>query len=115
MGKGERDNGSTQKIRTIEAHHTQEPCIIASHALLLCNVARKRARSVLAESGPVTMVVVDFGIEESTTPGSSPCGCGAWSNGSGGVVSLGDGEGEGDNDSGGVEPAECCAGAKEIK
>lgn len=97
---------STQKARTvIHAYHTQEPCIIASHALLLCNVARKRARSVQAESGPVTMVVVVFVIE-STTPGSSPCGCGAWSRGSGGVVSLGDGVGEGDNDSGGVEPAE---------
>jgi hypothetical protein len=50
------------------AHHTQEPCIIASHALLLCNVARKRARSAQVESGLVTMVVVVvFVIEESTT------------------------------------------------
>jgi hypothetical protein len=64
---------------------------------------------VLAESGPVTMAVVVFGIEASTTPGSSPCGCGAWSSGKGGVASRGDGVGEGDNDSGGVEPAECCA------
>lgn len=62
---------------------------------------------MLAESGPVTMVVVVvFGIAESTTPGSSPCVCGAWSSGRGGVASLGDGVGEGDNDSGGVEPAE---------
>jgi len=84
--------------------HTQEPCINASHALLLCNVARNRARSVQVESGLVTMVVVVvFVIEESA---SSPCGCGVWSSGSGGVASLGDGVGEGDNDSGGVEQAE---------
>jgi hypothetical protein len=30
-------------------------------------------------------------------------------------VSLGDGVGEGDNDSGGVEPAECYAGARQKK
>ena len=60
------------------------------------------------------MVVVVFVIEP-TTSGSSPCECGAWSSGSGGVVSLGDGVGEGDNDSGGVEPAECYAGARQKK
>ena len=68
-----------------------------------------------AASGPVTMVVVAFVIEESTTPGSSPCECGVWSSGSGGVASLGDGVGEGDNDSGGVEPAECYADARTTK
>jgi len=56
------------------------------------------------ESELVTMVVVVFVIEGSTTPGSSPGG--VWSSGSGGVASLGDGVGEGDIDSGGVEPAE---------
>lgn len=91
-------------------YHTQEPCISASHALLLCNVARKRARSAQVESGLGTMAAAVFVIEDSTTtPRSSPCGCGAWSSGSGGVVSLGDGVGDGDNDSGGVEPAECYA------
>ena len=109
--EGERDDSEGTHHH---AYHTQEPCIIASHALLLCNVARKRARSVQAASGPVTMVVVAFVIEESTTPGSSPCECGAWSSGgSGGVASLGDGVGEGDNDSGGVEPAECYADARQ--
>jgi len=62
------------------------------------------------ESELVTMVVVVFVIEGSTTPGSSPGG--VWSSGSGGVASLGDGVGEGDIDSGGVEPAECYAHKK---
>lgn len=59
------------------------------------------------------MVVVVFVIEELTTPGSSPWGCGVCSSGSGGVASLGDGVGEGDNDSEGVEPVECYARARQ--
>jgi hypothetical protein len=84
--------------------HTNEPCIIASHARLLCNVARKRARLGSAGSAFTDVAVVVTG----ESPIVGPCGyaCRVWSS-AGGVSGLGDGVGEGDNDSGGVEPVEC--------
>lgn len=83
--------------------HTNEPCIIASHALLLCNVVRKCARFASAASAAVPALVT----EESPTAGSDGYACGAWSKVSVGVAGLGDGVGDGDKDSEGVEPVEC--------
>jgi hypothetical protein len=85
--------------------HTHDPCIIASHALLLCKVVRKWAHfaSAASEFAAIAVLVTP----ESPTADSCGYACGAWSSIGGGVASRGDGVGEGDNDSEGVELVEC--------
>jgi len=82
--------------------HTHDPCIMASHALLLCSVLMKwvRFRSAAASGFAAVAVLV---TSESPTAASCGYACGAWSSIGGGVANRGDGDGDGDNDSGGVE------------
>ena len=89
--------------------HTHDPCIKASHALLLCKVLMKwvRFRSAAASGfAPVAVLVTP----ESPTAASCGYACGACSTIGGGVANRGDGDGDGDNDSGGVELVECYSG-----
>jgi hypothetical protein len=81
--------------------HTHDPCIMASHALLLCKVVRKWARFASAAASALASIAVLITPEPLTADSS-----GAWSS-SGGVASRGDGVGDGDNDSEGVELVEC--------
>jgi hypothetical protein len=103
--RGNRNTFITPDMKCVNDAHTHEPCIMASQALLLCNVLMKRARfgSVAsAFAAPAVPVTADS------------CGyaCGVWSSVGGGVASLGDGVGDGDNDSEGVEPLECYSRGK---
>jgi len=84
--------------------HTHDPCINASHALLLCKVVRKWARFGSAASGFAAIAVLV--TPDSPTAGSCGYACGAWPSIGGGVASRGDGVGDGDNDSEGVELVE---------
>jgi len=106
MARNAKRRGEIQKFyhfiyETHHHDHTNEPCIIASHALLLCNVVRKWARFGSAASA-------GFVAAPALVTGECSDGyaCEAWSKVSGGVASLGDGVGDGDKDSGGVEPVE---------
>jgi hypothetical protein len=114
--RGKREEGSREKKNLTSSHHfiyethrrvhtNVEPCIIASHALLLCNVVRKWSRFASGASG--FDAAAAFVTEESPTAGSDGHAWGGWSNASGGVAIPGDGVGDGDIESGGVEPVEC--------
>jgi hypothetical protein len=85
--------------------HTHDPCIMASHALLLCKVLMKWAR--FGSAGSRLAAVAVLVTPESPTAASCGYACGAWSSIGGGVANRGDGDGDGDNDSGGVELVEC--------
>jgi hypothetical protein len=86
--------------------HTHDPCIRASHALLLCNVLMKWARFASAAASAFAAVAA-LVTPESSTAASCGYACGAWSSIGGGVANRGDGDGDGDNDSEGVELVEC--------
>jgi len=101
---------TTPNIKCVNDAHTHEPCIMASQALLPCNVLMKRARfGSVASAFAAPAVLIGGG---SVTADSCGYGCGVWSSVGGGVASLGDGVGDGDNDSEGVEPLECYSRGK---